>query len=227
MASRARRRAASLSLPSAVAISVALASSCVTAWPTRGPAEYPMPADETFRPASVSEAQRLVADGGRSLEGKKTLVVAGATYPSDCTGLVRAAYAFASIDLAYRFGDYAGNGVRRLYATLKDADLLYAVRYPAPADLIFWDDTYDADGNGRAGDELTHVGVVLSIDPDGSIEYLHYHYRLGPVIERMNLTRPDDPASATLRMRGSPAGPGTNAAQLFRVFGKGYELRTP
>ncbi len=227
MVNRASRRAASRSLSSAVAISVAMASSCVTARLPRGPAEYPMPAAETFRPATISEAQRLVADGGRSLEGKRPLIVAGVTYPSDCTGLVRAAYAFASIDLAYRFDDYAGNGVRRLYATLKDADLLYAVRYPAPADLIFWDDTYDADGNGRAGDELTHVGVVLSVDPDGSVEYLHYHYRLGPVIERMNLSRPDDPGNATLRMRGSPAGPGTNAAQLFRVFGKGYGLRTP
>jgi hypothetical protein len=193
-----------------------------------------MPAEETYRPAAVSEDQRLVAEGGRSLAGKRSLVVNGVTFPNDCTGLVRAAYAFASIDLAYRFDEYAGNGVRRLYETLKDENLLYAVRYPAPADLVFWDDTYDANANGRADDELTHVGVVISVDPDGSIYYLHYHYRLGPVIERMNLTRPDDdtrgpdgPVNATLRMRGSPGRSGTNAAQLFRVFGKGYGLETP
>jgi len=215
-----------------MAVAILLASACAAPRGGRGAAEYPMPARETYARTAISEAQRLVAEGGRSLEGKRTLVVDGATYPNDCTGLVRAAYAFAAMDIAYRFAEYSGNGVRRLYETLKDADLLYAVRYPAPADLVFWDDTYDANGNGLADDELTHVGLVVSVEPDGSILYLHYHYRLGPVIERMNLTRPDDetrgpdgPVNATLRMRGSPVGPGTNAAQLFRVFGKGYELK--
>jgi len=209
----------------AAAIVAASAAGCATA--PRRPAErlFPLPSVERYEPAAVSEAQRLIAEGGRTLAGKKALVVRGVSYPLDCTGLVRAAYGFASIDLAYRFDDYAGNGVRRLYETLRDDGLLYAVRYPAPADLIFWDDTYDADGDGRPGDELTHVGVVLSVAPDGSVEYLHYHYRLGPIIERMNLVRPDDTSNATLRMRGSPDSPGTNAAQLFRVFGKGYLLK--
>jgi len=166
--------------------------------------------------------------------GKASLVVNGKTYPNDCTGLVRAAYAFADIDLAYRFGSYAGNGVRRLHETLLDEGLLYATRYPAPGDLIFWDNTYDANGNGKADDEFTHVGLIIATEPDGAALYLHYHYRLGPVIERMNLVTPDDerlidgkPANAVLRMRGSPPGPGSNAAQLFRVLGKGYELKAP
>ncbi|TFG82522.1 MAG: CHAP domain-containing protein [Spirochaetales bacterium] len=196
-----------------------------------GDAAYPFPEHETYATPAISEAQRLIAEGGPTLVGKKSLVVNGVTYPNDCTGVVRAAYAFADIDLAYRFTRYGGNGVRRLFMTLQDRGLLYAVRYPAPADLIFWDNTYDADGDRIADDELTHVGVVISVNEDGSIYYLHYHYRNGPVIERMNLTRPDDesiadgqPANSILRMRGSPPGPGSNAAQLFRVFGKGYEL---
>lgn len=199
-----------------------------------GDAAYPFPASEAWSPATLSEAQRLIVDGGASLVGKKKLVVGGVTYPNDCTGLVRAAYAFASIDLAYRFDRYAGNGVRRLYLTLADTGTLYATRYPAAGDLVFWDNTYDANGNGRADDELTHVGIVLSSEADGSIRYLHYHIRLGPVIERMNLMRPDDDSegpggriNAFMRMRGSPGAAGDNAAQLFRAFGKGYELRMP
>ncbi len=201
--------------------------------PAADPA-YPLPASETWSQVSLSETQRLIVAGGESLVGKHSLVVNGVTYPNDCTGLVRAAYAFASIDLAARFGRYAGNGVQRLYRTLQAAGLLYATRYPAPGDLIFWDNTYDANGNGRADDELTHVGLVLSVGADGSIRYLHYHIRLGPFVERMNLTRPDDDSegpggrvNAILRMRGSPGGAGGNAAQLYRVFGKGYELREP
>jgi hypothetical protein len=192
------------------------------------------PETEEYRPPSVTERQRLIVQGSRSLEGKKALVVGGVTYPNDCTGLVRAAYAFASIDLAYRFNDLSGNGVRRLYETLRSQNLVYAVRYPAPADIVFWNDTYDANGNGKADDELTHVGVVISAEADGSIVYLHYHYRLGPVMERMNLLRPDDesrgpdgPVNSILRMRGSPGDVGTNAAQLFNAFGQGYKLIIP
>ncbi len=193
-----------------------------------------MPESEAFIPSPLSAAQKSIVDGGSGLVGKTSLVVNGKTYPNDCTGLVRAAYAFAGIDLAFRFGSYAGNGVRRLHETLLDEGLLYATRYPAPGDIVFWDDTYDANGNRKADDEFTHVGVVIAVEPDGAALYLHYHYRLGPVIERMNLVTPDDetlidgkPANAALRMRNSPPGPGSNAAQLFRILGKGYELKAP
>jgi cell wall-associated NlpC family hydrolase len=174
-----------------------------------------MPESETFIPAPLSAAQKSIVDGGSSLVGKASLVVNGKTYPNDCTGLVRAAYAFAEIDLAFRFGSYAGNGVRRLHETLLDEGLLYATRYPAPGDIVFWDNTYDANGNRKADDEFTHVGVVIAVEPDGAALYLHYHYRLGPIIERMNLVTPDDeslidgkPANAALRMRNSPPGTG-------------------
>lgn len=193
-----------------------------------------LPPSETYSPAQLSAAQKSIVDGGPSLVGKASLVVNGKTYPNDCTGVVRAAYAFANIDLAFRFGSYAGNGVRRLHETLLDKGLLYATRYPAPGDIVFWDNTYDANGNRKADDEFTHVGVVIAVEPDGAALYLHYHYRLGPIIERMNLVTPDDetlidgkPANAALRMRNSPPGPGSNAAQLFRILGKGYELKAP
>jgi hypothetical protein len=203
-----------------------------------GDPDYPFPVGGVYQAHSLSEAQEQIAAGGPTLVGMKTLVVNGVTYPNDCTGLVRAAYAFASIDLAYRFGRYSGNGVRRLYATLRDEGLLYAVRYPRPGDLVFWDNTYDANNNGQADDELTHVGVVISIDADGSIRYLHYNYRLGPVMDHMDLTRVDvitdtgdgtgdGTVNSVIRMRGSPKYDGANAAQLFRVFGRGHELRTP
>ncbi|PKL08580.1 MAG: CHAP domain-containing protein [Spirochaetae bacterium HGW-Spirochaetae-7] len=209
-----------------------MSATCLSFPAPGGDPAYPFPDGETWAPVASTEVQRLISQGGASLVGKKTIVVNGVTYPNDCTGLVRAAYAFAAIDLAYRFDRYSGNGVRRLHETLKDEGLLYAVRYPAPADLVFWDNTYDANGNGQADDELTHVGVVLSAEADGSIRYLHYHVRLGPVIEGMNLTRPDDESdgpggrvNAFIRMRGSPGAAGGNAAQLFRVFGRGYELK--
>lgn len=202
--------------------------------PSAKDAAYPFPERETYAPAEPSKLQTAVVSGGLTLVGKSELVVNGVRYPMDCTGVVRAAYAFGGVDLAYRFAFYGGNGVRRLYMTLRDGNLLYSTRYPAPGDLVFWDDTYDANGNGKADDELTHVGLVVEVDAEGTVSYLHYNYRRGPVVERMNLIHPGVEAffvkgvsvtvNSPLRMRGSPPGPGTTAGELFRVFGAAYEL---
>ena len=218
-------------LPMAAAC-LALLAAC-TAAPGLRPADpVPfLPAGDAYHESAPSQVRDAIVSGGLSLVGKDTLVVKGVTYPADCTGVVRAAYAFADIDLASHFGRYEGNGVRRIYLTLHEQGLLYATSYPAPGDIIFWDNTWDADGNKQADDELTHIVMVVTMEPDGSISYLHYHYRLGPTVEAMNLLQPDidigkdgRQINAALRMRGSPLGPGSNAAQLFRAFGKGYEL---
>lgn len=222
-----------------LSFSLVLAAAALSSCSSRGvsPAKdsaYPLPEKESYAPSNPSKLQETVVTGGLSLVGKSQLVVNGIRYPMDCTGVVRAAYAFGGVDLAYKFSAYAGNGVRRLYLTLRDEGLLYATRYPAPGDLVFWDDTYDANGNGKADDNLTHVGLVTKVDADGTISYLHHNYRRGPVVERMNLIHPADevlfvkgvsvPINSPLRMRGSPPGPGTTAGELFRVFGMGYKL---
>jgi len=211
---------------------LALLASC-TASPGPRPLEQALrlPAGETYHPPLPSQVRDTIVSGGLSLVGKEILRVKGVTYPADCTGLVRAAYAFADIDLAYRFGSYEGNGVRRIYLTLHDQGLVYATAFPVPGDILFWDNTWDANGNKLVDDELTHLGLVVAAEPDGSISYLHYHYRLGPTVEAMNLLHADiDTAkdgrqiNAVLRMRGSPPGSGSNAAQLLKGFGRGYEL---
>lgn len=218
-------------LPVAV-VCLGVLVSCVTGpWPRTGDPVPQLAKGDAYQAPAPSRVRETIVSGGLSLVGKETLVVKGVTYPADCTGLVRAAYAFADIDLAYRFGRYGGNGVRRIYLTLYDQGLVYASSYPVPGDIIFWDNTWDANNNKVADDELTHLGLVVASEPDGSISYLHYHYRLGPTVETMNLLQPDlDVAkdgsriNAALRMRGSPPGPGSNAAQLFRAFGRGHEL---
>ena len=221
----------------ALCITVALLSSCAFRGgsPASVDAAYPLPDHEVYAPAEPTEIQRAVVAGGRSLVGKSELVVNGKRYPMDCTGVVRAAYAFGGVDLARKFPQYGGNGVRRIYLSLRDEGLLYATRYPAPGDLVFWDNTYDANGNGRADDDLTHVGLVVEVRPDGTIEYLHHNYRKGPVVETMNLLYPNDEyrvvngvstlINSPLRMRGAPKILFGNSAQLYRVFGMAYKLK--
>ncbi len=191
----------------------------------------------TERPALSGATDAIRAElgaGARSLIGATELVVKGRRFSWDCTGTVLAIYWYAGIDLARDFGRYSGGGVSRLYRTLQDASLLYTTREPILGDLVFWDDTYDADGDGTWDDPLTHVGMVMGTAGDGTISYVHLNYRKGIVIEWMDLREPDvhqrvrdgkvTIVNSPLRMAetGRLHPDRWLAGQLYRVLGMGY-----
>ena len=185
--------------------------------------------------SAVNERGNQVADAALSFVGADTLAVDGKTFPYDCTGLVRAAYWSAGIDVAQDFGKYTGNGVTRIYKTLESKRLLHTSTIPTPGDLIFWDNTYDRNEDGRWNDPLTHVAVVVRAYEDGKIEYVHENYRKGIVVEYMNLRHPDThtkneagttvTVNSPMRMKGQVTRPLWLSGQLFREFGKAYLLR--
>ena len=39
-------------------------------------------------------------------------------------------------------------------------------------DLVFFDNTWDADGDGVDNDPFTHVGVVEKVESDGTIVFI-------------------------------------------------------
>jgi hypothetical protein len=99
--------------------------------------------------------------------------------------------------------------------------------WPAPGDLVFFDDTWDRNGNGRRDDPLTHLGVVEWVDPEGTVTFLH---RGGRGVARGHLdlgwserARAADgrELNTALRVR---KGPGDDApalaGQLFVGFGR-------
>ena len=145
-----------------------------------------------------------------------------------------AIYWYAGIDLARDFGMFGGNGVTRLYKSLERENLLYNTSSPLAGDIIFWDNTYDADGDSAWNDPLTHVGMVLNVDVDGTVAYVHQHIRNGIVIEYMNLRSPAVQSklelgrmkilNSPLRLaqRGKPHPPNWLAGQLYRTLGMGY-----
>ena len=100
---------------------------------------------------------------------------------------------------------------------------------PEPGDIVFFDNTWDRNGNGRWDDDLTHMGVVVAVDRNGTISYLHNHLRRGVVVEQMNLRHPDSrELNAPLRQRGSPRdGSGRwLASHLVRGFARAHLLPT-
>jgi hypothetical protein len=145
------------------------------------------------RPVSVSgtAVQEDIVRAAYSLVGSRTLRVRGERFTADCTGTVLAAYYAAGLDLRPYFKQHTGNGVTRLHKIGREQRLLSAGGAPEPGDVVFWDNTYDRNRNGRFDDPLTHAGVIVDVGPRGQLEYVHYNYARGVVVEQLNLRRPD------------------------------------
>lgn len=140
-----------------------------------------------------SEELRII-ESARFLVGQELnarVSINGKAFILDCIGTVSAVFWDSNIDLQKDFPEFSGNGVSRLHQSLARQGVLHADRYPRPGDVVFWDNTWDANGDGdRSNDLHTHAGVVLSVDDDGSIQYVHASISKGVVIEVMNLLHP-------------------------------------
>lgn len=163
----------------------------------------------------------------------QSVAIGSRRFNYDCSGTILSIYYRAGIDLTPSFNQARGNGVARLYQIGDTNKLLYDAPVPQPGDLVFWDNTYDRNGDGKFNDPLTHAGIVISSAPDGTIEYVHHNYSKGIVVERMNLHRPDAYQDADGRLVNSPMRMSSHrhigpdlwlAGQLYRVFGMHYRL---
>jgi len=213
-----------------------LLASCATTGPARGSAP-PVGVQPSSGPAKpLSGTQQKLVEGAARLLGEDSLTVNGRSFPMDCTGTVLAIYWYAGIDLEKNLGRYTGNGVTRLYRFMEDKRLLDSPRDPVPGDLIFWDNTYDANEDGKFNDDLTHVGMVVYVLEEGTVEYVHLNYRRGIVLERMNLRQPVDRTTkvdryqilinSPVRARNSPPAPrdASLAGELCRGLGRAWVL---
>lgn len=175
-------------------------------------------------------ARERIAKMAASVVGKGPVVVAGERFRMDCSGTARGIYAKAGYRLGFVEVDApAGtriNDTRVLFELVRKNGSLRR-HSPLPGDLVFFDDTYDQNGNGLRDDPLSHVGVVEKVEGDVGRESVVIVHRVGNNIvrARMTLDRPherhDDkgrPLNHFLRSarRGEP---GKTTAQLFVAYG--------
>lgn len=198
-----------------------------------GDAPEAMGAEEAaLRLKIVESALDLVGSKANS-----TKLVNGKKFCLDCSGTVRAAYWGAGVALDGDPARAGGNGVAVLwYNSEKFGEVLKTGGEPSVGDIIFWDNTWDRNGNKKFGDDpLTHVGVIISIDDDGTITYLHTDYLKGVVTEVMTLDTPSVYRDETGRKinsamymasyPGNPANPPLwTAAELFRGLADAREI---
>ncbi len=146
------------------------------------------------KPLSPDEQKFLVSAG--SLMGRppgSKVTVNSRVFTPDCIGTVCAVYYGVDFDLTKDFSRYPGNGVKSLHASLGERGVLYRDKYPGTGDVVFRDNTWDAnEDNDKNNDPLTHAGVVIKVEEDGTVCYMHSHITRGIIVEVMNLRLPTE-----------------------------------
>lgn len=174
---------------------------------------------------------------------RRVKVGSGPPVRMDCSGFVRAVFRSVGLDVfapgAPDVKRRHDNGVGLLLWFNESNGAFwpregppegYAVA-PAPGDVVYFHDTYDRNRNRRYDDRFTHVGLVESVDADGTVTFLH---AAGHVVrrERMNLRRPDVAREGGVvvnhavryHTRWERPGDRRLASQLFAGYGR---LRRP
>ncbi len=172
----------------------------------------------------AKSARTRVAESAKALIGQRSVVIEGEKYRFDCSGVTRGIYARAGFPLGGRPSYRGENDVSILYRYVQQNGSLRRSD-PLVGDLVFFDDTYDRNGDGLRNDPLSHVGVVEDVLDDGTVVFVH-HAAGGILRYRMNLARPDarrDPDSKrTLNhylRRAEGAYPAKTTGQLFVAYG--------
>lgn len=209
LATGARRQHPLLSAESGRGVPVSTTS-------VRSPFDDPLPVD--------SDDDRVIRDrlagAAANSVGGRPIVVGGVRYRMDCSGVAAGIYARAGVPI-----DDGGGApsTRSLYDIAARRGSLRRSN-PLPGDLVFFDDTYDANGNGLRDDPLSHVGVVEKILDGGTVLFVH---RIGDQIVRWRLTptRPAERADEKGRalnhyLRAAEgASPAQTTGELFVAFG--------
>jgi hypothetical protein len=150
-------------------------------------------------------------------------------YTLDCSGFVSAVFKSADVGNfeALTSNVEGENGVKIMYKALERAKKIYRKKIPNVADIIFFDNTYDSNKNGKIDDALTHVGIVLSVDDNGTITYIHSSVSGGVTRDYVNLYQPDtetlngNAINSKLRVWKATDPPETRylAGELINAFG--------
>lgn len=142
------------------------------------------------RIVDATPRRTAIARTATQLVGARTIEVNGRRIAYDCAGVTRAIFLKHGIDLySGEPIDPKANGVRLIYAHVRQHGTLHQGPVVHPGDLVFFNNTWDYNRDGKVNDPLTHVGVVEQQEPDGTVSFIS---RVAGTVERyrMNLALP-------------------------------------
>lgn len=126
--------------------------------------------------ANLPPDRAAIVRAARHVAARATHYVRGGTGRGggyDCSGFIAAIYARAGRNVVRPGG--TGNKVAAIHAWCVASGFKPVWRKPLPGDLVFFNATYDVNGNGKtdADDRLSHAGIVESIRADGWFVMVH------------------------------------------------------
>mgnify|MGYP000276834862 CR=1 FL=1 len=129
------------------------------------------------RPADSALGRRIAKAAAHYLEHRPR------GFRDDCSGFV-----MASLD---RAGVPTSGSTRTFWDHARELGTTHKRKRPSVGDLVFFDNTYDRNRNGRFDDDLTHIGIVIGVDEDDTITIAHGGTGRGRTTLTMNLRHPD------------------------------------
>jgi hypothetical protein len=158
------------------------------------PIEHPRTAVPTDRACCRSvervPSRSAIVQTAAKLVGAKTIESNGRHIAYDCAGVTRAVFLKHGIDLYdSSANDPEANGVRLIHAHIRQQGTFHHGPVVHPGDLVFFNNTWDYNDDGKVNDLLTHVGIVERQEPDGTVVFIS---RVAGAVERyrMNLSQP-------------------------------------
>ncbi len=101
-------------------------------------------------------------------------------FRNDCSGFTRKVYSKFNIELfrlpRHELKSINGkwlNGVELIWKYCKKHGKVFIRKTPKTGDIVFFDNTHDRNKNGSYDDYFTHVGIVVKVDKDKTIHYIH------------------------------------------------------
>lgn len=149
-------------------------------------------------------------------------------FRADCSGFVEASTARARAPLT-------GN-TASMWELAHDRNATHRRKRPRIGDLAFFDDTHDRNEDGRRNDPLTHIAIVVGLEPDGTILLAHDGTSQGRALFKMNLYQPDEALNeqgerinTALRRRSKKGRKQERllSGQLWRGFASPREMVSP
>jgi len=154
------------------------------------PRASPQEARPCCRSFDLTPSRTAIVRTAAKLVGATTIESRGRHIAYDCARVTRAVFLKHGIDLyGGSANDPEANGVRLIHAHIQQQGTFHHGPVVHPGDLVFFDNTWDYNGDGKVNDPLTHVGIVERQRPDGTVIFIS---RVAGAVERyhMNLALP-------------------------------------
>ena len=117
--------------------------------------------------------QHAIARAAARLVGARRIQAGNQLISYDCAGVTRAVYLSHGHDLYEGTGENGpANGVRLIYEHVRKHGRIHRGPAVRPGDLVFFDNTWDFNEDGRLNDPLTHAGIVEEVERDGTVVFI-------------------------------------------------------